>query len=263
MPNPVITGTKNNAAISAANTSVSVTSTGSVTAGNLQIVAIEVSGATAPTGITAPAGWTTVLATTVTESSGLVSAAIFSRVATATGAFSGSFTWTTSSTGGEWLFMEWTGTGTPVMVALDGAGTTSLNVSTTSPTSPAVAPLARNFADTYIGFIFGGALSTSTITIPAGTTSILTVTGSATVPVFGAASLATSSNSVVSAQTWTLGTAEATLGVSILLQQNYMTGFDDAGASHTSAIPVRNTMQRGRAAAVMASDIGIEATKVN
>src|SRR5260370_7914403 len=99
MPNPtLISATKNNAAIAAANASVTVTSTGNVTAGNLQIVAIEVSGASAPTGLTPPVGWTTILATTVTETSGLVSAAIFSKHPPPPPSFPRSFTYATHST---------------------------------------------------------------------------------------------------------------------------------------------------------------------
>src|SRR5260370_29849550 len=162
MPNPtLISATKNNAAIAAANASATVTSTGSVTAGNLQIVAIEVSGASAPTGLTPPAGWTTLLATTVTEASGLVSAAIFYKQATASGSFSGSFSWTVSSTGGEWLFMEWQGMGAGFV---DGAATTSLDTTTTTPTSPAITPGTGNVNDTLVGLIFGGALTTATVT---------------------------------------------------------------------------------------------------
>jgi hypothetical protein len=215
MSNPtIVAGTKNNASIAAANTSVTVTSTGSVTIGNLQIVCIEVSGASAPTGLSPPAGWTTLLATTTTQASGLVSAAIFYKVATATGAFSGSFSWTTSSTGGQWSFSEWNGVGP---ANIDGVAGTTLNTSSTSPVSPTKTPSTGNPLDTLVCCLFGGVLSTSTVTIPSGMSSVLTVSGSASTPLFGMASLALTGTGATGSETWTLGTAEATLGVSFLL----------------------------------------------
>lgn len=241
MANPfLIAATQKNAAIAAANTSVSVSSTGSVTAGNLQIVAIEVAGAVAPSGITPPAGWTTLLATTTTEASGLVSAAIFYKQAAASGAFSGSFSWTTASTSGEWLFMEWAGSGAGL---IDGVATTTLNGSSTSPISPAITPGAGNVNDTLVGILFGGVLSTATVAIPAGMTSILTVNGSPTQTLFGAASLNLASSSAASAETWALGTAMATLGVSFLLQQPAPYGWEAGGEANSSASPVSKKLK--------------------
>lgn len=238
MPNPtIIAATKNNAAIAAANTSATVTSTGSVTAGNLMIVMIEVAGAVAPTGITAPDGtWTAFLGTTTTEASGLVSAAIFYKQATATGAFSGSFSWTTSSTGGEWSFTEWSGCGAGLV---DGTVGTTLNTSGTSPTSPAKTPAAGNVNDTLVCALFGGVLSTSTVAIPGGMASILTVNGSATQTLFGAASLNLASAASTGAKTWTLGTAMAVLGASFLLQQGPPWGWEAQGNQTPSQPPPR------------------------
>lgn len=248
MANPfLIAATPKNAAIAAANTSVSVSSTGSVTKGNLQIVSIEVSGATAPTGISPPDGtWTTLLSTTVTETSGLVSAAIFYKIATASGAFSGSFSWTTASTGGEWLFTEWAGFGAAIF---DGAIQSVLTGVTTSPSSPAIAPGPGNVNDTYVGFLFGGALTSTTISGPSAGTSILNVAGSATQPLFGAAYLQLASGSTASALLWTLGTGQATLGVSLLLIQPAPWGYEAEGSAHSGKANVINPNSKRRLSA--------------
>lgn len=234
MPNPtLIAATQNNAAIAAANTSATVASNGSVTAGNLQIVMVLVSGAVAPTGITPPDGtWTTFLATTTTEISGAVSAAIFYKKAAASGAFSGSFSWTTASTGGEWSFTEWSGCGAGLV---DGTVGTS-QTSGTAPASPAKTPGAGNVNDTLVCAIFGGVLSTSTVAAPAGMSSILTVNGSATQPLFGLASLNLASASATAAQAWTLGTGQNVLAVSFLLQQGPVWGFDGGGSGQGNAV---------------------------
>ena len=111
MPNPtLIAATDNNAAISSG-TSATVSSVGSVTAGNLMIVVMMVGGSTRPASFTAPDGtWTSFLATTSNQSSSpLVATAIFYKQATGSGAFSGSFGWTNTATSGHWMFMEWSG----------------------------------------------------------------------------------------------------------------------------------------------------------
>lgn len=218
MPNPtLIAGTKNNGTIGAGVSTITVTSTGSVTIGHLLIVTIMVSGATAPTAISPPAGWTTTLATTTTASGGVVSAAIFTRAAASTASFSGAFTWTTTSTaGGEWSFSEWSGAGASL---IDGSPTTSLNTTSTTPPSPTITPSAGNVNDTLVCVLFDGALGSTTITIPTGMSSVLTVAGTASQLTFGMASLALSSASATGSKAWTLGTTETTLGVSLLIQQ--------------------------------------------
>ena len=133
MPNPtIVTATENNAAI-ASGTSVTVSSTGSVGAGNLMIVVLVVSGASVqPTNLAPPAGWTTYLPTQAVLASGVFAAAIFYKQNGAAGSFSGSFTWTTTATNGRWAFMEWSGAG-PGLVDGSVANTENAAGTNTSP----------------------------------------------------------------------------------------------------------------------------------
>jgi hypothetical protein len=262
MPNPtIVAATKNNATIGSGVTTITVTSNGSVTAGNLMIVTILVGGATAPTAITPPGGWTTTLATTTTASGGLASAAIFTKVAPSPNAsFSGAFTWTTTSTaGGEWSFEEWAGAGAAL---IDGSPTTSLNATSTTPPSPTITPGAGNVNDTLVCYIFEGALGATTVTIPTGMTSILTVAGTASQLGFGAASLALSSASATGANNWTFGTTQTSLGVSLLIQQGPIWGWESSGAGMSNPLVNRAPKARQRAA-TMRGDDGIEQVKIN
>lgn len=223
MPNPTITGTKNNAAISSG-TSATVTSIGSVTANNLMVVVMLVGGASQPTAFTAPDGtWTTFLATTATASAGLLAAAVFYKKATSTGAFSGSFGWTTTATSGEWLFMEFSGCG-PGLV--DGSVVDTQNASGTK-TSPSITPGAGLVNDTLVCLTLAGVVGTDTLTQPAGMTTILLVAGTSTTPFFGCASLALASSAATGTKTWTIPTSRTNLGVSFLLQQGPIWGYDD------------------------------------
>src|SRR5215469_15111311 len=98
MANPTLVSANTNGANISSGTSVTVSSTGSVNAGDLMIVVLTVGGASAPSGLTAPAGWSTLLATTACGASATQVAAVFYRVQPTTGAFSGSFSWTTTAT---------------------------------------------------------------------------------------------------------------------------------------------------------------------
>src|SRR5215472_4789302 len=76
-------------------TSVTVSSTGSVTAGTLMVVFVRVGGSSTPSAITAPAGWTTTLATTADGSGATAVTGVFTKTAPSPSAtFSGSFSWT-------------------------------------------------------------------------------------------------------------------------------------------------------------------------
>jgi hypothetical protein len=230
----LISGTQKSAAITSG-TSATVSSTGNVTAGNLMVVVMLVGAASQPTAFTAPDGtWTTSLATIATASGGLIAAAIFTKRATATGAFSGSFGWTTTATSGEWLFMEWAGAGPS---NLDGSIATSLNASGTK-TSPSVTPGAGLVNDTLVCLTLGGVVGTDALTVPAGMTSILNVSGTASVPFFGCASLALNSSGATGAKTWTIPTSRTNLGVSLLIQQGAIFGWETGGGASSVQGPM-------------------------
>jgi hypothetical protein len=219
---PTLKGTTNNAAISSG-TSATVSSTGSVQAGNLMVVVMLVGGASQPTAFTAPDGtWTTFMATIATASGGTIAAAIFYKRATATGAFSGSFGWTTTATSGHWLFMEWTGQGASLV---DGAVADTQNASGTK-TSPSVNPGTGLVNDTLVCLTLGGVVGTDTLTQPGGMTSILLVAGTSAIPFFGCASLALASASATGTKTWTIPTSRTNLGVSFLIQQGITTSWE-------------------------------------
>ena len=228
MPNPtIVTATENNAAI-ASGTSVTVSSTGSVGAGNLMIVVLVVSGASVqPTSLAPPAGWSTLMATQALVSGGLFAGAIFYKQNGAAGSFSGSFTWTTTATNGRWAFMEWSGAGAGL---IDGAVAKTQNAAGTQ-TSPTKTPGTGNVNDTLICMLLEGASSgTETVTIPAGMTAIscMSTQQSSGVSFFLGASLALASASATGAKTWTItGTSHANLGVSFLIQQAVPFGFED------------------------------------
>jgi hypothetical protein len=227
MPNPVvIAATRNNGSFTSG-TSVTVPSTGSVTAGNLQIISIQINGATAPTGIT-ESGWTTVMGTTVTGSGGSVSAAIFARAATVTGALSQSVSWTTTATLGQWAVFEVFGAG-PLLI--DGSSVSQQNATSTTPPAPTITPGTGNVNDLLICMLFANTFtSTSTPSSPAGMSTILNFTGSTTQLLFGSASLALASASATGAKNFGLTATKTTLGASFLIQQGPMWGWDMQGA---------------------------------
>jgi|HubBroStandDraft_1064217.scaffolds.fasta_scaffold00409_7 hypothetical protein len=198
-------------------TTVTVTSTGSVTVGDIMLVTIvPVGAASAPTAITPPAGWSTALATTTVGASN-ASAAVFWKLQAASGAFSGAFTWTTTGAGATWTFSEWSGANTTL--PLDGTATISQNASSANPTSPSITPAAGNTSDTLVGFMIGDATGVATtVTKPTTMSTVVIVNESTTVPLTGAASLALASAAATGTKQWTLSGAEVTLGVSLLLQ---------------------------------------------
>src|SRR5271166_429048 len=215
-----VSGTVNSGSFTSG-TSVTVSSTGSVTAGNLQVVVLTVGGATAPSALSPPAGgWTTYLSTTANTGSGLIVTAIFYLQAASTGAFSGAFTWTTTATRGRWAFMELTGEGASLV---DGSVVTSQNASGTN-TSPSVTPSAGSGNDTLICGIIGAAVGADTLTNPAGMSTLFGLAGSGSQPFFYGASLALGSTSATGTQTWTIPTGRTCLGFSFLVQQSIIPG---------------------------------------
>src|SRR5271166_1005464 len=215
-----VSGTVNSGSFTSG-TSVTVSSTGSVTAGNLQVVVLTVGGATAPSALSPPAGgWTTYLSTTANTGGGLIVTAIFYLKAASTGAFSGAFTWTTTATRGRWAFMELTGEGASLV---DGSVVTSQNASGTN-TSPSVTPSAGSGNDTLICGIIGAAVGADTLTNPAGMSTLFGLAGSGSQPFFYGASLALGSTSATGTQTWTIPTGRTCLGFSFLVQQSIIPG---------------------------------------
>lgn len=212
-----VSGTVNNGVSSTS--PMTVTSNGSVTSGDIMVVTIlPIGTAAAPTAITPPSGggWSTGLSTTTIGSS-FGAAAVFYKAATVTGSFSGSFTWSGTTSGGLWTFSEWSGGNTTT--PLDGAATTSQNASSSSPTTPSITPTAGNTQDTKIAVLFGSAIGVSNaVTKPSALATVKVVAETTTAPLTGVASLALSSAGATGTDTWTLGTAQVTLGVSLLLQ---------------------------------------------
>src|SRR5208282_461549 len=215
MANPtIIAGTQNSGTIGSV-TAVTVSSTGSVTAGNLMVVFLIAGAAvTRPTGLTPPDGTlTTFLATTQTGTGSISSIAVFYKQATATGSFSGSFSWTNTSSQGTWIFTEWTMLSAALV---DGAVNTTQNIAGTT-TSPATYPGTNNAFDTLICGLVSSAVGADTITIPAGMASVFTQNGTVGGLAIGVASLALTSASTTAVETWTLTVSVSNVGLSFLL----------------------------------------------
>src|SRR5260370_37806279 len=165
MANPsFISGTQNsNTFISG--TSVTVSSNGSVASGNLMIVVLQVDGTSGvPSGLTPPAGWSTLVPTTLVRADQITAAAIFYKTS-AGGNFSGNFSWTTTANIGSWVFSEWTG---QAASPFDGAAQVASNAASSTPTTPGITPSAANTSDTLVGVRLPGNASGAVLTIPAG-----------------------------------------------------------------------------------------------
>lgn len=245
MPNPQLVAGNTNSGSFTSGTSVTVSSTGSVPAGYLMFCVLTVGGATAPSALAPPAGWTTYLTTTANTGSGLIVTAIFYRQQPTTGAFSGSFSWTTTATSGRWAFFAYQLQGA---LLVDGSVATSQNASGTK-TSPSVTPGAGNVNDVLIVGIIGAVVGTDTLTVPTGTTSIVNLAGSASQPFFAVAGLALASSGATGAQTWTIPTSRTCLGFSLLIQQGPVWGFASDQSSQVHLTTMRPATMRQRYAA--------------
>lgn len=204
-------------------TSVTVSSTGSVTANDIMVVTVlPVASSGAPTGITPPAGFSTALATTRIGTS-FAACAIFWKLQASGGSFSGSFSWTTSSDV-TWTFSEWSGCNTTT--PLDGSVQTSQNSSSTTPTSPSITPTAGNTQDTLVGVLFGSSFGVATtVAKPSAMTAAKLVNETTTIALTGVAFLALSSAGATGSEQWTLSGAQVTLGASLLLQPPAVAAF--------------------------------------
>jgi hypothetical protein len=212
----VIAGTVNAQNFSVG-TSAAVSSTGSVTAGDLEIVAIEIYGATsAPTGINTIGGMTALIPTTTIQT--FTSIAVFYKVATVTGAFSDTVQWTNNSGHGNWAFFEISG---QAASPFDGAVLTSANPTSLTPTSPSITPTTGNLADLLICLLFdaSGASPADTLGAPSGMT-VVSDTNGATGGIFffGSAYLKLSSAAATGTKAWSLSFSEPTYGASFLVK---------------------------------------------
>jgi hypothetical protein len=215
MANPsLVSGTVNSGSASSGS-SVTVSSNGSVAANDLMVVVMAVeSTAGVPASFSPPSGWTTALAATRIDSLD-AAVAIFWKFQTTAGSFSGSFSWANATDGMTWIFSEWTGVNqtTP----LDGS-VADAQGTTTTPSSPSVTPTTGNTQDTLICCVFGATLTTTTVTVPSGMSTVKNVSGSSTALAAAMASLALSSASATGTKQWTLSLSQDSLVVSWLLQ---------------------------------------------
>ena len=216
MANPtIIAGTQNNGSI-ITGTAATVSSTGSVTAGNLMVVFLIAGAAvTRPVSLSPPDGtWTTYIATTQTGTGSTTSVAVFYKQATVTGSFSGSFSWTNAASQGNWIFTEWT---TLAASLVDGSPPTPTQNTAGTTTSPATFPSTNASSDTLICGIVSSATGTDNISIPAGMTSVFTQNGGVGGLAVGVASLALTSASTTAVETWTLTASVSNVGYSFLI----------------------------------------------
>jgi hypothetical protein len=259
--NPAVVSANTNSGSFTTGTSVTVSSTGSVTAGMLMVVIVSPGAASAPTAISAPDGtWTTFLATTNNASAAATaSSAIFYKKATSTGSFSGSFSWTTTATRGSWGFFVLRGTG---LALVDGTVASTQNASGTK-TSPSVTPGAGNTQDTLIGYQAGNAAATNTITQPSGMTSVLNINGTTTQHFFSIASLALTSASATGAKTWTNSANQTNLGASFLILQEAPWDFETVGVTISGFPPPQSLIRSKRAGIRGRSGFPVWSTWVN
>lgn len=216
--NPTVVAGTVNAQNFAVGTSAAVSSTGSVTAGDLEIVAIQIyGGVSAPTGINTVGGMTALIPTTTIQT--FTSIAVFYKVATVTGAFSDTVQWTNSSSHGNWAFFEISGQATS---PFDGAAVTSANPTSLTPTSPSITPTTGNLTDLLICLLFdaSGASPADTLGAPSGMTVISDANGATGgIFFFGSAYLKLSSASATGTKAWSLSPlSEPTYGASLLVK---------------------------------------------
>jgi hypothetical protein len=219
MPNPsIVAGTVNNGSFTN-NTTCTVTSGGSVTIGNMGVIALTLGDlSTLSSGLTPPAGWSNLPGTgDIDIGTNLKVAALFWGPITSGGIYSGSPTWTGTALKGEWTFFEITGQATS---PFDGPVLTTQNPSSSTPPSPSATPSSGNLSDLLVCLLLDGApaAGTNSVTIPAGMTNINTVNGTTSTYFTGDAYLALSSASPTGNQFWTLQVAQPSLGVSFLIQ---------------------------------------------
>ncbi len=234
MANPAaVPTTKNTGNFTASSlTSVTVTSVGVPTRGNVMVAAMVIQGAVVDPGtITGPgAGWVSVQQDII--GAGLIArASVFTKIAGASESGSYAFGWTNLAVDGFWIFVEYRDGDSDQ--ALDGPGLNQQNVASTNAAAPAVQPSAWNSYDTLVCVWAASLVALSVMSMggPAGMT-VQAQASSALVsfPAIMLADVPLQSSASTGAKTATVAVSTTSMGISFLIKQSPWASLAPTGA---------------------------------